>query len=213
MQNDNIMAFCAKADIKLSEAMARFSNMEAIYLKSLGLFTADLQKYAALLNNTNSTQDELKLIFHTLKSTAGALGFTQLAEQAKEHDHALATMASSDFDINVYQPFIGVLEKNLETVNHLILLLQNKAQPTTTASNVEFAPTYAQLKTEINHFNMRSSDTLQLITEPLKSLSAELTDELIASLNRLKFNDAKMILTQFDALITENPRYANKEID
>ncbi|WP_340676785.1 response regulator [Paraglaciecola sp.] len=212
VQSDNVLAFCDKADINLAEALARFNNMEVIYLKSLGLFTSDLQKYVNQLDDVSSTPDDLKLIFHTLKSTAGALGFTQLTELAKEKDQTLANLNIEDFNINDYQPFSRVLAANLASVNELILLLQNKPQTQSSppAKAVDFALTYQQLKTEIDSFNMHAIDTFQLITSPLKSLSTELADELITALNRLKFKDAKEILTKLDEIILEKTEHASK---
>ena len=212
VQSDEVLRFCAKAEINLTEAMARFSNMEAIYLKSLGLFTADLQKYIGQLRDNSSSKDDLKLIFHTLKSTAGALGFTQLAEHAKLHDQTLYTLETNEINISDYEDFIGVLESNLSRVNELILLLQNKSQPVsnTTSNTVDFAATYNQLTSEINSFNMRAIDTFQLITTPLKNISTELADELSTALNRLKFNDAKEILIKLDTLMTEKNEHASR---
>lgn len=211
VQSEQILRFCAKAEINLTEAMTRFSNMEAIYLKSLGLFTADLQKYIDQLQDNSSSKDDLKLIFHTLKSTAGALGFTQLAEHAKLHDQTLSTLEANEIDINYYQNFVSVLADNLNTVHELILLLQNKSQPQSniTSNTVDFAATYNQLTSEINSFNMRAIDTFQLITTPLKNISTELADELSTALNRLKFNDAKEILIKLDTLITEKNEHAS----
>jgi len=201
-QSANLTDFCKEAKIDIQQAMQRFNQLERLYLKSLALFRADLQNYILQLEDENSTYDHLKLIFHTLKSTAAALGFTELSKQAKSKDKKLIDDGIENFDIKKYIGFAEVCRTNLLTVSRLMELLQGGlSEPVQEADADVFLETYKQLKTEVENFNMHAIDSFQKISGSLKSVSTELANELTTALNKLKFKTATEILVRFDALI------------
>lgn len=82
-----------KTKVNIQESLQRFSGSEALYIQSLGLFALDLGRYIETLTETESDLmlEEMKAIFHTLKGTAGLLGFTGLSDLALECEQ-LASM-------------------------------------------------------------------------------------------------------------------------
>lgn len=202
-ESDLIADFCAKENINLQDAMQRFNHLDALYLKSLKLFLSDLETYEKQLQDPNASFNDLNLIFHTLKSTAGALGFATLTEQAALNDLKLHNEGIENFDIVDYSDFSFICNAALNTVSQLIALLAENDLPIsgTEQGEPDFMSSYAQLKIEVDSFNMHAINTFQLISVSLKSLSSELADELISALNKLKFKAAKEILERFDKKI------------
>jgi PAS domain S-box-containing protein len=201
-QSASLTDFCKEAKIDIHQAMQRFNHLERLYLKSLALFRADLQSYILQLEDDNSTYDHLKLIFHTLKSTAAALGFTELSKQAKSRDIKLEDDGIEKFDIKKYIGFAEVCRTNLLTLSRMMELLQGGLSEHVQEADADvFLATYKQLKTEVENFNMHAIDSFQKISGSLKSVSTELANELTTALNKLKFKTATEILVRFDALI------------
>lgn len=200
----DIVSFCEKNKIDFKNSMALFNNLESVYLKSLVFFTSDLQKYIGQLENTNTSHNDLKMTFHTLKSTAATFGFIDLTEFAKAQEKIVLEVTPEYFDIEQFRHAIDTLKDALQKVSTMITLLSNDDEliVDTQENEYEFDKVYAQLKDEINSFNMHAIDTFQIIARTLKSLSSALADELISALNKLKFKDAKDIMLKIDALIS-----------
>ncbi|KXI27033.1 response regulator [Paraglaciecola hydrolytica] len=199
----DIVSFCDKHKIDFKNAMALFNNLESVYLKTLILFRSDLLRYIEQLENASTSHNDLKMTFHTLKSTAATFGFIDLTDFAKEQEKIVLGITSEDFDIVQFQSNIDTLKDALQKVNTLITLLgKDEEQIDVSQENeCEFDKEYAQLKDEISNFNMHAIDTFQTIACPLKSLSPALADQLISAINKLKFQDANEILLKIDELI------------
>ncbi|GAB3476394.1 response regulator [Marinomonas epiphytica] len=200
------LSFCEKHNIDLLDAMERFNFMSHIYLRSLELFKADLIESANTLSNKNIEVEELKMLLHTLKSTSGSLGFSKLSKSSKNLEKNISDLSS----ITPFSQDISDLKKLLETsfeqVERLERLLSDESintQAVVALDRTDFNERYQNLKTEVSSFNMHALDTFQEIALTLKSLSPELTEDLIKALNTLKFKDAEAIMTSLDELIDE----------
>ncbi|MDP5039867.1 MAG: Hpt domain-containing protein, partial [Paraglaciecola sp.] len=189
----------------IQEALARFNQQESIYLKSLEMFFTDLKNYSLQFTDSNATFEQTKLTLHTLKSTAGALGFTSLTEQAKHHEQQLLSDGLENFVIATYFEFSAVCEEAAQTTAQLMTLLKSEQElfysPQDEAE--DFKATYQQLKKEVECFNMRAIDTFQSISGTLSSQSLDLASALIAVLNKLNFKEAKTILMRFDLILNK----------
>ncbi|MGO4890759.1 response regulator [Flavobacterium sp. W21_SRS_FM6] len=203
--NPKAFQFCVTKNINIQEALTRFNQQESIYLKSLELFFTDLKNYSLQFTDSNATFEQTKLTLHTLKSTAGALGFSSLTEQAKHHEQQLLSDGLENFVISAYFEFSAVCEEAAQTTAQLMTLLKNEQElfdsPQDEAE--DFNATYQQLKNEVECFNMRAIDTFQSISGTLSSQSLDLASELIAVLNKLKFKEAKTILMRFDSILNK----------
>lgn len=205
-EKTDVIAFCDDNNVDFNNAMTRFNHLDSLYLKSLEFFTSDIAKYIEQLESTNIQHSDLKIMFHTLKGTAAALGFVDLTEFAKEQEKKLIGVQAEKFDVAQFNTCADTFRAALQVVNGLIVLLNKTAVLVSPASvpMIEFDETYAQLKSEINSFNMQAIDTFQKIATSLKSLSPELADQLISALNSLKFKNAKDIMLEMDSLIGTN---------
>ncbi len=199
--NNETLEYCKAHDIDVLGAMERFNYSTNIYLRSLNLFINDITEYQSQLNSHNLSKSQLKLIFHTLKSTAGSVGFTKLSEAAKEQESNIKDWLENN-PYNEHQlGFIGLINSALDHIAALKTKFTGTEAEDMTSNDEDFLPVYNLLKTEIDSFNMHAIDSFQKILPQLNKLSPELADELIRLLNILKFKDAKAVIEQFDQLI------------
>ncbi|WP_127025838.1 response regulator [Rheinheimera mangrovi] len=200
--NDIVFEFCQQHQIDISSALARFNQMTKVYVQSLALLIADLDDYKVKLAAGDCRKAELKLVFHTLKSTSASLGFNQLAEVAKAQELAIeaeldeATQPQTDFAEVIQQ-----LETTRQLAEQLSQLLPEPQAARGRTPGGDFMPAYNQLKAELNSFNMQAMQSIQTIEPELRFLSPQLFDKLNQAMNALKFREAGEILKQYDVLI------------
>lgn len=199
--NKDAIDYCQSQNIDLMDAMARFNFSTNIYLRSLNLFSHDLEQYLAELKQHTLRPSQLKLLFHTLKSTAGSVGFRQLSEAARQQEEQLDEWIKNTTPSEEQQTFIALIEACLQQIESLKNKMTDDSYSHEVVSDVDFIPIYNQLKSEVDSFNMHAIDSLQTILPQLNQISSELSDELIHLLNVLRFKEAKAILSKVDELI------------
>ncbi|MEO9654794.1 response regulator [Marinomonas sp.] len=199
--NSETLEFCQDHDIDVVGAMERFNFSTDIYLRSLNLFISDITEYQSQLKSHNSTKSQLKLIFHTLKSTAGSVGFTQLSEAAKEQEIDISEWVENASYTAYQNDFINLIHSSIDQIKELITKFSVTEKKPETPNEEDFMAIYNLLKSEIDSSNMHAIDSFQRILPQLNKLSPKLADELIRLLNILKFKDAKTIISQFDQLM------------
>ena len=199
---ESVVSYCQSEGIDIQSAMARFNNDESTYCRSLNLFMSDLKLYPEQLEAGELDNTEIKRLFHTLKSTAGALGFASLLEIAHQHELLVSDEAdeklSSDNIALVCQQ-LQITYKQCQHLNKLLL------KPVDTASeqvgHIDYIAAFTQLKQEIQQSNMHALETVLLVLPELKRVSADLADKLSSALDRLKFKEAYIVLTELEKLI------------
>ncbi|MCE2595211.1 response regulator [Motilimonas cestriensis] len=200
--NDDVVAYCHKESIDINDALERFNYLGSVYLRSLSLFYSDLQNDLEQIASPEKQPEELRALFHTLKSSASSLGFKPLANLAKLAEQALKETSEISKDTYKEQEIIAAMERGLLQIKALSIKLAffDEEKIETIASEAEFLPIFDRLVVEVNTFNMHAIDTYQEISIQLKSLSPDLADKLINTLNVLKFKEAAAILKQFEQL-------------
>jgi hypothetical protein len=84
----------------------------------------------------------------------------------------------------------------------LHLLLPNKESEKSNLM-VNFEDAFSSLYEDVLEFNLNAIDTYHKIEEPLKSISKPLSEKLVACLNKLQFNEAKLHLEALKKLLME----------
>ncbi|HJS14354.1 MAG TPA: response regulator [Rheinheimera sp.] len=200
--DDRVFEFCLRHHIDIRSAMARFNHMTKIYTQSLDLLITDLNNYKAQLSEgANSTKD-LKLLFHTLKSTSAALGFSDLSKVATALEAALEQNEheASKLDTD-YADLIQQMETTTQLAEQLSQLMPGSQAVVGRRPGADFLPAYNRLKTELSSFNMQALQSIEAIAAELQFLSPEGFDKLNEAMSALKFKDAYEMLKQFDELI------------
>jgi PAS domain S-box-containing protein len=203
-----VVRFCQSEGIEIQSAMARFNNQEAIYCRSLNLFISDLKLYREQLLSDELDNTELKRLFHTLKSTSGSLGFASLSQYAKEHEQGLSddnvVLLSSEKIKGICDKLVIACEQSemLKT-----LMSATDAIDTRPVVYTEFTSAFSTLKEEVQNFNMHALETLLLVLPELKRTSSDLADKLVVALDKLKFKEARLLLTKLEKVM------GNKDAD
>lgn len=207
--DESVMLFCQKNAINIKQSLYLFNFSIPLYIKTISLFLDDLTHYKTVLNQPTEqlSHKEIKLIFHTLKSTAESLGFTDLGAFAKEIENQLNGEDEPDQLLVSQQlhTFKSLNEQALQAIPTLLQLLDPNSIKQAIVNHVteqKINPhAFALLVEEVRTFNMRAIDSFQKISTPLRAVSNELCDELATNLNKLKFKEAKIILEQLRILI------------
>lgn len=197
---DEVVEFCQLHQIEIRSALARFNQMTRLYTQALELFISDLNDYKTKLASGDCNQAELKLLFHTLKSTSASLGFMALAEVAKTQEVALEQQNAVQM-LKDYAEVILQIEATDKLAGQLRQLMPAQQAVTGRRPGADFMPAFAQLKAELNSFNMQAMQSIQTIEPELRFLSPHLFNQLHQAMNALEFRDASEILKHFDVLI------------
>ncbi|MDD2741560.1 MAG: ATP-binding protein [Rhodocyclaceae bacterium] len=106
-------------------------NRQDFYLKSLHAFRQDFAQTTQLIREAlaASQPQEARRLAHSLKSVAGSLGATALAEQARRLEHALASNSTNS----------GLLDEIDKTLSELIAGLRQIPQPAVAEISVKTA--------------------------------------------------------------------------
>ncbi|MDU0112869.1 response regulator [Psychrosphaera aquimarina] len=200
--------YCVNKNIDIENCLARFNYLNDLYKRSLVLFLDDLNVELIKLSasvNKRIEQDDF-ILFHTLKSTSESLGFKQLGELTKEIEHQIEQKVfESDEELSKSQ-FANVhqlMKQTADDVQGLLhLLLPNKESEKSNLM-VNFEDAFSSLYEDVLGFNLNAIDTYHKIEEPLKSISKPLSEKLVACLNKLQFNEAKLHLDALKKLLME----------
>ena len=203
--SEEVIAYCKSCSISIDAAMQRFSNVVPTYIRSLDLFILDLQQYTDELVGGITEHDELKRLFHTLKSTAGALGFSPLSEVSAELEQSIASNNSASLSPEQMNLALRNLSVALEQSIRLRALMGSQDEQgvgsSVTEDKADFLQTFELLCSEVTNFNMHALDTLLEILPELNNVSPAIADKLVASLNKLKFKEAKVILAELNDML------------
>ncbi|MGJ8692390.1 MAG: response regulator [Thalassotalea sp.] len=203
----DIINFCEANNIALKESMERFSHLTGIYIRSLSLLSDDLADYIEQLTAEAGclTNQDFKRLFHTLKSTAASLGFTELSQCAMNIDKNYSLTPDYQHTDEETLAILNLINQALELITDLerLLTIESK-EPTTNLKELDnFTELFDKLLNEVSNFNMHALEIFQEINPYLTSYSKTKTEALAACLNKLKFKQASAILEQLKVLIAQ----------
>ena len=204
---NKIEAYCQTQHIDYQGALSRLSHNNAVYLKALELFIEELTQYAdtALLENRDNS--EFKILFHSLKSSAATLGFTHLAQFAKQQEAMIkaddkydATPGLNELTIQINQvkPIAKGLLELLHTEHPQTPPLEVVSSITITNETVSLFNTLIE---EVNTFNMNATNTFPKLAHIINALDPENYSALKNAISNLKFQQAEQILKHIQPLL------------
>ncbi|MFC3033735.1 response regulator [Pseudoalteromonas fenneropenaei] len=200
----DITTYCQHQGLDITSAMARFNNNESAYTRSLDLFMADLQQYQQQLFASTPELDELKRLFHTLKSTAASLGFSALSRTAQTLEQTLSEQGLAALSAALLETLnrdLALATQQCEQLHNLLLSTTHTLD--IPYSSDDFAQKFKQLQEEVKNFNMHALETFSLVLPRLRQTSSDLSDKLAIALNKLKFREAAALLSELDTLMDE----------
>ncbi|GGP67931.1 CHASE domain-containing protein [Shewanella saliphila] len=205
-----IMSFCHKHHIDFAKALTRLSDNKTIYAKALALFINDLIEYTATEALTVKGDPELKIMFHTLKSSAATLGFNALAQFVSQQESMIKT--GEQFNKKeMINEFVQQANMALPIAKDLLLLqskLPQKAPMLQAESTLkvteEFLATFQKLTEEVNIFNMNASTTLLKIAPTLNVIAPEQYLALESEMKILNYQQAEVILNELYPLLIKH---------
>ena len=189
-----------KTKINIQESLQRFSGSEDLYIQSLSLFVADLERYIFTLGGYDKVLviEEIKAIFHTLKGTAGLLGFTDLSDLALESEQLATMLVDKGASVEPLSSLVQLM-KNVKSLIESIFEASN-AEPVGVSSQVSGldAKKLSELRVQLENSNMQAVELYKTLHESISTFSSTLAPILEAHICNLQFKEALSVLGQLE---------------
>lgn len=208
---DNALdSFCHQHHIDFAKALTRLSGNKTVYAKALELFINDLTEYSAIETLKADDNSGLKMMFHTLKSSAATLGFNALALFAGQQENMIKT--GDQFNKKeMINEFALQANVALPTAKDLLQLLQSKLPPKAPIQPIDSAPqvtdeylaTFEILREELQLFNMNASTTLLKVAPTLNAIAPDKYLALESEMKVLNYQQAEVILNELYPILIE----------
>jgi PAS domain S-box-containing protein len=209
LSRQELVALKEKTKINIQESLQRFSGSEELYIRSLGLFVSDLERYLNVLTRSNSSLelDEIKVIFHTLKGTASLLGFTALSDLALECEQLASMLADKGARVEPLCSLVQLME-NMRVLIESIFETSHAGVTSAIDEDTENQgldildiKTLQELKAQLESSNMQAVELYKSLHQSISAHSASLAPRLKAHIFNLQFKEALVILEQIEEQI------------
>ncbi|MFV1872041.1 MAG: CHASE domain-containing protein [Oleiphilus sp.] len=234
--NPVLLALQTLSDVNLKQALLRFSGSEELFVQSLSLFQQDLSGYLATLSDDQQLEDlsKVKPIFHTLKGTAGLLGFTELSNIALECDRMVDQIAQEGRDSEPLSELIRALNDTLSIIQSVFsddlngpnngsrkgggladtagedINIPEQESSTDRHFEIDLA-LLDELKVMLKNANMKAVDVYKKIELFLMQSSPVLAEKLSSAIMNLKFKEALTLLDDIQKMLSERVNEKNNE--
>jgi HPt (histidine-containing phosphotransfer) domain-containing protein len=189
-----------KTKINIQESLQRFSGSEDLYIQSLSLFVADLERYIFTLGGYDKVLviEEIKAIFHTLKGTAGLLGFTDLSDLALESEQLATMLVDKGASVEPLYSLVQLM-KNVKSLIESIFEASNSEVVGVSSERHSLdAQKMAELRAQLENSNMQAVELYKTLKESISEFSSTLAPILEAHICNLQFKEALSVLGQLE---------------
>tara|TARA_R110001592_G_scaffold177076_2_gene417271 strand:- start:73214 stop:77761 length:4548 start_codon:yes stop_codon:yes gene_type:complete len=196
-----------KLNIDVQKAIHRFGGSEDLYVQSLKMFIADLLKYENEIKslNNNLVLETINPIFHTLKGTAGLLGFVVLSTLALECEQSSAMLTGK----NISTEPIASLLKHMESIRWVLETtfnaeVKSKQNDVIVSSDQIDLVLLQELKQQLESSNMQAVEVFKALYRPISEYSNDLAAILESHINELQFKEALDLVGKLELQLLEH---------
>ncbi|MEO3679160.1 response regulator [Rheinheimera sp. FR7-31] len=197
-----VLNYCRQHQIALQDACNRLGGSNALYFRVLSQFSKDLAHSQQQLAGQRLSCYDARLIFHSLKSAAGTVGFNRLAGLAAQMESQLSLQNSDNYEVDAN--ILQAMQRAEDEARSLITLLQpelTSSEQTTRIASANNAAQITTLRQYLSNGNMAALACYQQLAGALKAKSPELNAKLDIAIKMLAFDEATAIL---DELLVKN---------
>ena len=190
-----VLAYCQQHQIELEAACNRLGRSPALYIKVLKQFARDVEQALQLLEQTELSHNDAKLLFHSLKGAAATVGFNHLADFTARLESEL-----SEQNQDLYQADNStrqILQQASDNSTALLNLLQPEhalATATPVINSADSVALLAKLKHHLSSANMAALPLYQQLASILQAEQPALNAKLENAIMNLAFEEAAVIL-------------------
>ena len=197
-----------KTKVNVEDSLTRFAGSEDLYIQSLSLFVKDLETY---IDGLTVSDDELsfarvKPIFHTLKGTAGLLGFSDLADLATECDQLASMLVAKEVSLDPLLSLIKYMQNTKQIIESVFEQNNNELIATSSLGAVVSSiklEQLKQLKTALKRSNMQAVELYAELHSGFVTLSPDKAEQLNESIGKLDFKTALTLLNKIEQQYSE----------
>ena len=174
----------------------------------MSLFVKDLETY---IDGLTVSDDELsfarvKPIFHTLKGTAGLLGFSDLADLATECDQLASMLVAKEVSLDPLLSLIKYMQNTKQIIESVFEQNNNELIATSSLGAVVSSiklEQLKQLKTALKRSNMQAVELYAELHSGFVTLSPDKAEQLNESIGKLDFKTALTLLNKIEQQYSE----------
>ena len=171
------------------------------------MFIADLLKYENEIKslNNNLVLETINPIFHTLKGTAGLLGFVVLSTLALECEQSSAMLTGK----NISTEPIASLLKHMESIRWVLETtfnaeVKSKQNDVIVSSDQIDLVLLQELKQQLESSNMQAVEVFKALYRPISEYSNDLAAILESHINELQFKEALDLVGKLELQLLEH---------
>ena len=204
LERRELIMLSTRTKVNVVESLKRFGQSEDLYVKSLNMFVHELERYIEMLSNEHSLKlEEIKPVFHTLKGTAGLLGFEGLANLALECEQLANMLADKGCDA---EPLASMIEMMREIKTIIVSLFEGELNAKEGNGNevqVLESIKIQELKNLLAASNMKVIEFYSELQEAINAYSPDMASEIELHLSKLDFKEALDIVEKLERKLSE----------